>query len=55
MSRKGGPVMRTVSGTWKYEALLTRSILESVLAWAGVMAIAGVVFTGLYLIVASLE
>jgi hypothetical protein len=48
-------MMRTVSGTWKHEGLLARPILESALAWAGVMAIAGLVFTGLYLIVASLE
>ena len=48
-------MMRTVSDSWKREVLLARPIVESVLAWAGVMAIAGVVFTGLYLIVASLE
>ena len=47
--------MRSLSGTWKHEGLLTRPILESVLAWAGVLAVAGLVFTGLYLIVASLE
>jgi hypothetical protein len=48
-------MMRTVSGTWKHEGLLARSILESVLAWAGVLAVASLVFTGLYLIIASLE
>jgi hypothetical protein len=46
---------RTVSGTWRRDGLLARPILESVLAWAGVLAIASLVFTGLYLIVASLE
>ena len=48
-------MMRTVSGTWKNEGLLARPILESVLAWAGVLAVASLVFTGLYLIIASLE
>jgi hypothetical protein len=48
-------MMRTVSGTWKHDGLLARPILESMLAWAGVLAIASLVFTGLYLIVASLE
>ena len=48
-------MMRTVSGAWKHESLFTRPILESVLAWAGVLAIASLVFTGLYLIIASLE
>ena len=47
--------MRTVSGTWKHEDLPSRPIVESVLAWVGVLAIASLVFTGLYLIVASLE
>lgn len=47
--------MRTVSGTWKHESLFARPILESILAWAGVLAISGLVFTGLYLIIASLE
>jgi hypothetical protein len=47
-------MMRTVSGTWKHEDL-SRPIVESVLAWVGVLAIASLVFTGLYLIVASLE
>jgi hypothetical protein len=48
-------MMRTVSGTWKHEGLLTRPMLESALAWVGVLAVASLVFTGLYLIVASLE
>jgi hypothetical protein len=48
-------MMRTVSGTWKQEGLFARPILESILAWAGVLAIASLVFTGLYLIIASLE
>jgi hypothetical protein len=48
-------MMRTVSGTWKHESLFTRPVVESMLAWLGVLAIASLVFTGLYLIVASLE
>ena len=47
--------MRTLSGIWKHEGLFARPILESVLAWAGVLAIASLVFTGFYLIVVSLE
>lgn len=45
----------SVSHTWKREGLLARPILESMLAWAGVLAVASLVFTGLYLIIASLE
>jgi hypothetical protein len=48
-------MMRTVSGTWKRESVLARPIVESVLAWAGVLVVASLVFTGLYLIIASLE
>jgi len=47
-------MVRTASGDWKRDPV-GRPILESVLAWLGVMILASVVFTGLYLIVASLE
>lgn len=45
----------TISEPWKHDHLLARPFVETVLAWAGVLAIAGVVFTGLYLVIAALE
>lgn len=45
----------TISEPWKHDHLLSRPFVETVLAWAGALAIAGVVFTGLYLVIAALE
>ncbi len=42
-----------MSGTWKLNQI--RQVLDTVLAWAAVLAIAGVVFAGLYFGIASLE
>jgi len=47
--------MPSVSATWKQDHVSARQLLETVLAWAAVLAVAGVVFAGLYLGIASLE
>jgi hypothetical protein len=44
----------SLSATWKHDHLAARQLLETVLAWAAVLAVAGVVFAGLYLGIASL-
>jgi len=47
-------MVHSVSETWKRD-VNGRQLLETVLAWAAVLAVAGVVFAGLYLGIASLE
>jgi hypothetical protein len=48
-------MVHSVSTTWKHDHGNGRQLLETVLAWAAVLAVAGVVFAGLYLGIASLE
>ena len=48
-------MLHSVSATWKRDSVNTRQLLETVLAWAAVLAAAGVVFAGLYWGIASLE
>jgi len=48
-------MVHSVSATWKRDSVNARQLLETVLAWAAVLAVAGVVFAGLYLGIASLE
>jgi len=45
----------SVSEAWKHEHMTARQILETLLAWAAVLAAAGVVFAGLYIGISSLE
>jgi hypothetical protein len=45
----------SISATWKRDHVNPRQLLETLLAWAAVLAVAGVVFAGLYLGIASLE
>jgi hypothetical protein len=53
---EGGALMpHTISEPWKRDHLLARPFVETMLAWAGVLAIASLVFTGLYLVIAALE
>lgn len=48
-------MLHTISEPWKRNHLLARSFMETVLAWTGVLAIASLVFTGLYLVITALE
>ena len=48
-------MVNTVGDTWKRDHVTGRQLLETLLAWAAVLAVAGVVFTGLYFGIASLE
>jgi hypothetical protein len=48
-------MVHSVSATWKRDYVAARQLLETVLAWAAVLAVAGVVFVGLYWGIASLE
>jgi hypothetical protein len=45
----------SASETWKREHMTARQLLETIVAWSAVLAIAGLVFAGLYLGIASLE
>jgi len=48
-------MVHSVSETWKREYITGRQLLETVLAWAAVLAVAGLVFAGLYFGISSLE
>ena len=48
-------MVSNVSEPWKSEHMTARGLLETVLAWVAVLAVAGLVFAGLYLGIASLE
>jgi hypothetical protein len=48
-------MVHSISATWKRDHVAGRQLLETVLAWAAVLAVAGVVFAGLYLGIATLE
>ena len=48
-------MVHSVSEAWKHDHVPGRQLLETVLAWAAVLAVAGVVFAALYLGIASLE
>jgi hypothetical protein len=48
-------MVQTVSAFWKHEHFATRRLLETLLAWAAVLAVAGAVFAGLYWGISSLE
>jgi hypothetical protein len=52
---KGEHMVNTISETWKRDHVTGRQLLETLLAWAAVLALASVVFAGLYLGIASLE
>jgi hypothetical protein len=54
-SAKGEHMVHSVSETWKHDHATARQLLDTVLAWVAVLAVAGVVFAGLYLGIASLE
>ncbi len=45
----------SLTETWKREHVTARQLLETIVAWAAVLAIAGLVFAGLYWGIASLE
>ena len=47
-------MVNAVSGMWRREHAV-RQLLDTVLAWAAVLAVAALVFTGLYLGIASFE
>lgn len=55
IATKGEHMVNTVSEPWKREHVTGRQFLETLLAWAAVLAVAGVVFAGLYFGIASLE
>jgi hypothetical protein len=48
-------MVTNISETWKGEHLTTRRLLESALAWLAVLAVAGLIFAGLYMGIASLN
>lgn len=48
-------MVNAFSEPWKRDHVTGRQLLETLLAWAAVLAVAGVVFAGLYLGIASLE
>ncbi len=48
-------MVQSVTAFWKQDHVGARRILETLLAWAAVLAVAGVVFAGLYWGIASLE
>jgi hypothetical protein len=52
---KGGQMAYSASEIWKREHMTARQLLETIVAWSAVLAIAGLVFAGLYLGIASLE
>ncbi len=45
----------SMTETWKREHVTARQLLETVMAWAAVLTMAGLVFAGLYWGIASLE
>jgi len=48
-------MVHSISETWKRDPATARQLLDTVLAWAGVLVIAGLIFAGLYMGIASLE
>jgi hypothetical protein len=44
-----------MSDHWRREPMTARQVLDTVLAWAAVLAAAGAVFAGLFWGIASLE
>ncbi len=48
-------MVHSVSEPWKRDHVTARQLLETLMAWAAVLAVAGVVFAGLYLGIASLD
>lgn len=48
-------MVNSVSETWKRDHVTARQLLETLLAWAAVLAVAGMVFAGLYWGIASME
>lgn len=48
-------MVNSVVQAWKRDHVAARQFLETVLAWAAVLAVASVVFAGLYWGISSLE
>jgi len=48
-------MVHSVSEVWRRDHMAARQLLETVLAWAAVLAVAGLVFAGLYFGISSLE
>ena len=48
-------MVHSVSEAWRRDHMTARQLLETLFAWAAVLAVAGLVFAGLYFGISSLE